>query len=87
MKAHRNPYSTDLTILRDYLKAGWDIYEYAFQLERFYDEERGSVVPKWFDPEDPQHRIELISKKDKAEFKEWTLRQGEDAMTPATQFF
>ena len=82
----RNPYSTDLAMLRDYLGAGFDPYDYSHLLEQFFDE-RGGKVPKWFDVNDPTSNLSRISPKDLTEFKEWALDQAQDAFTPSTAFF
>ncbi len=52
MATRLNPYSTELAYLRNYFKAGFDPHEYAFMLERFFDEVLGEQ-PDNFDPDEP----------------------------------
>lgn len=82
MKTRANPYSTELAYLADYLKRGFDPYDFSHQLERFYDEERDGRIPKWLDLDDPSDRLDQISKKDLADFKEWVLNQDLGADAP-----
>lgn len=86
-RAKHNPYSTNLAILRDYLKRGFDPYDYANMFEVFYDEMRDGEYPDWFDPNDPWDRTVDMSKDDKKDFQDWALDQAQDAFTPSTAFF
>jgi len=87
MKIKKNPYSTELAYLRDYLKRGFDPYDYAFMLERFFDEERGGEVPDWFDHNEPESRIVDMDKETRDDFKNWALSQSTDALSPSTAFY
>lgn len=82
-----NPYSTNVAMLRDYLKGGFDVYDWSHMLQAYYDEDHGGEYPKWFDPEDPTANIERMSAKDLKAFQNWTTLQQVDGFTPSTFFF
>jgi hypothetical protein len=83
----RNPYSTELADLRDYLKAGYQAYDFAHLLEGFFDAKRGGVTPNWFDPNEPEARIDQLSAKDAKDFKDYAIYFFSDATAPSTAFF
>lgn len=84
----KNPYSTDLAMLRDYLKQGFNPYDFSDHLTGFFAFERGGDDPDWFNPDEPwESDFSQMSKKDLKDFEEYAIRQDVDEMSPSTAFF
>jgi len=76
-------YSDELAMLRDYLKAGVDPYDFPHLVEKFYEEAKGGLPGGFVDGD---QYLERMGQEELREFKGW-LEKGEgyeniDALSP-----
>ncbi len=85
--SRKNPYSSDLAMLRDYLKRGFDPYDFADHLTGFYAFERDDV-PDWVDSDEPWNSdFSRMSAADAKDFERYVINQDVNELSPSTAFF
>jgi len=64
-------YSTDLAMLRDYLKEGVSPHDFPYLLERYF--ESYGNLPENFDAEEPYNHLDSMSEPELKDFKNWLV--------------